>query len=94
MEITDIKIFKTRKQGPVLGYANVIFDQKFIIRGITLLETEKRGRFISMPARLLRNTGEMKSYRDICHPISRDIHDDLTNAIFSTYDDFLANEEQ
>ena len=36
MEITNVKIFRARQNGPVLAYANVILDNKFIIRGITL----------------------------------------------------------
>lgn len=42
MEITDIRIFKTNKKGPVLAYANIILNNCFIVRGITLVETEKR----------------------------------------------------
>ena len=51
MEITDIRIFKARRQGVVLAYANVVLNGKFIIRGITLVEAEKNGKFISMPSR-------------------------------------------
>lgn len=91
MEITNIKIFKTNLRGPVLGYANVILAGKFIIRGITLLETEKSGRFISMPSRRLRAQG--KSFRDICHPLNAEVRNELTEAIFAAYDEFIANEE-
>ena len=93
MEITDVKIFKTKKRGPVLAYANVILDNRFIIRGITLLETEKNGRFISMPSRLLR--GEQKHhYRDMCHPLNSEVRDELTQSIFTAYDEFIENEEK
>lgn len=91
MEITNVKIFKTKKREPVLGYANVILAGKFIIRGITLLETEKNGRFISMPSRRLRN--DKKSFRDTCHPLNAEVRNELTEAIFAAYDDFIANEE-
>lgn len=90
MEIIEVKIFKAKKRGAVLAYANVILDNKFIIRGITLLETEK-GRFVSMPSRRLRD-GE-KSYRDICHPLNSEVRQGLTTAIFNAYDEFLKNEE-
>lgn len=76
MEITDIRIFKTNKKGSVLAYANIILDDKFIIRGVTLVETEKRGRFISMPARRLRN--KERRFRDICHPLNTDVRNELT----------------
>ena len=91
MEITDIRIFKARIKGAVLAYANVILDGKFIIRGITLVETEKNGRFISMPSRRLRN-GE-RSYRDVCHPLNSDVRTELTEKIFAAYDEFIESEE-
>ena len=91
MEITDVRIFKARRKGAVLAYANVILDRKFIIRGITLVETEKNGRFISMPSRRLRN-GE-RSYRDVCHPLNSDVRTELTEKIFAAYDEFIESEE-
>lgn len=90
MEITNVKIFKAKKRGAVLAYANVILDNKFIIRGITLIENEK-GRFLSMPARKLKN-GE-KAYRDVCHPLNSEIRTELTDVVFNAYDEFIANEE-
>lgn len=92
MEITDVKIFKAKQRGPVLAYANVILDDRFIIRGITLLQTEKTGRFISMPSRLLRNENK-KSYRDMCHPLNSNVRNELTQMIFAAYDEFMENEE-
>ncbi len=31
MEITDIKIFKIKQRGALLGYANVIFNNSFLL---------------------------------------------------------------
>ena len=92
MNITNIKIFKAKQRGPVLAYANIILDNRFIIRGITLLETEKSGRFISMPSRLVRNS-ENRQYRDICHPLNTQIRKELTEEIFAAYDEFIENQE-
>lgn len=91
MEITDVRVFKARRKGVVLAYANVILDGKFIIRGIALVETEKNGRFISMPSRRLRN-GE-RSYRDVCHPLNSDVRAELTEKIFAAYDELIESEE-
>lgn len=91
MKITDVKIFETRKKGPVLAYANIILDNHFIIRGITLLETEKNGRFISMPSRRLR--GEKKAFRDFCHPLNNEVREKITAKIFAAYDEFIENKE-
>lgn len=92
MNISDVRIFKTQKKGPVLAYANVILDNRFIIRGITLLETEKTGRFISMPSRLLRGENK-RSYREVCHPLNRNVRDELTETVFAAYDNFIETEE-
>lgn len=89
MEITDVKIFKAKKRGQVLAYANVVLDNQFIIRGITLLDKEDKGRFISMPSRRLKNG----HYRDMCHPLNSDVRQELTETIFDAYDEFLKAEE-
>jgi len=91
MKITDVKIFEARKKGPVLAYANLILDNHFIIRGITLLETEKNGRFISMPARRLR--GNKKAYRDLCHPLNNEVREKITAKLFDAYDEFIKQKE-
>lgn len=41
IEITDVKIFKIKQKGALLGYANIILNNSFIIRGIKILETQK-----------------------------------------------------
>lgn len=92
MEITEVKIFKAKQKGAVLAYANIVIDNNFIIRGITLLETERAGRFISMPSR--RIDGEKRRYRDICHPLNADIRVSLTEAIFDSYDEFIKKETE
>ncbi|MCI8470444.1 MAG: septation protein SpoVG [Clostridia bacterium] len=88
MKITNVRIFKAKKRGPVLAYANVILSDQFIIRGITLLENE-RGRFISMPSRKL----EERQYRDMCHPLNSKVREELTEKVFAAYDKLIANEE-
>lgn len=89
MEITDVKIFKARQRGPILAYANIILDERFIIRGITLLETEKNGRFLGMPSRRLKAEG--KSFRDVCHPLNQKVRNELTEKIFAVYDELMEN---
>jgi len=90
MEITNVKIFKANQKRPVLAYANIILDNCFIIRGITLLETQKNGRFILMPSRKFNN--RTRARRDLCHPLNSDIRAIITDAVFETYDEYIKNE--
>ena len=92
MEITDIKIFKTNRKGPVLAYANVVIAVRFIIRGITLVETEKSGRFISMPSRRTNN-GE-RHYREVCHPLNSNVRNELKEIVFAACDEYLESEKE
>lgn len=91
MEITNIKIFKIKQRGALLGYANVIFNNSFIIRGIKILENERNGRFVAMPSRRLRQ--EKRAYRDLCHPLNQETRELLTKEIFEAYDALEETEE-
>ena len=84
MNITEVKVFKIEKRGVLLGYANIILNNSFIIRGIKLLENERLGRFIAMPSRMLRD--EKRATRDICHPINQETRTELTDLIFEAFD--------
>lgn len=93
MEITEVKIFKTNLNEPVLARANVVLNNYLIIRGITLIEG-KNGRFISMPSRMLRDKEDTnkKSYRDMVHPLNNDIRTEMTETIFKAYDEYVKAE--
>ena len=91
MEITNIKIFKIKQRGALLGYTNVIFNNSFIIRGIKILENERNGRFVAMPSRRLRQ--EKRAYRDLCHPLNQETRELLTKEIFEAYDALEETEE-
>ena len=84
IKITEVRIFKIKKRGALLGYANIVLNNSFIIRGIKLLETEKTGRFVAMPSRRLRQ--EKRAYRDLCHPLNQETRDLITKEIFNAYD--------
>lgn len=91
MDITDIRIFKALNREPVLAYANIVLNEGFIIRGIALIEKENGYRFISMPARKLRK--DVKKYRDICHPLNSKIRQNITDKLFTAYDEMIKGEK-
>lgn len=85
IKITNIRIYKIEKRGALLGYANIVLNDSFVIRGIKLIESRKtKERFLAMPSRKLR--GEKRSYRDLCHPINQETRDYITTTIFENYD--------
>ena len=91
IKITDVKIFKIKQRGALLGYANIVLNNSYIIRGIKILESEKNGRFVAMPSRRLRE--EKRAYRDLCHPINQETREIITATIFNAYDELENIEE-
>lgn len=91
IKITDVKIFKIKQREALLGYANIVLNNSFIIRGIKILESEKNGRFVAMPSRRLRK--EKRAYRDLCHPINQETREIITATIFNAYDELENIEE-
>ena len=51
IKITEVRIFKIKQRGALLGYANIVLNDSFIVRGIRILESERAGRFVAMPSR-------------------------------------------
>ena len=68
----------------LLGYANIVINDCFTIKGIRILENEKTGRFVAMPARRLSR--EKRAYKDLCHPLNQEIRTLITKEIFEAYD--------
>lgn len=84
IKITEVRIFKIKQRGALLGYANIVLNDSFIVRGIRILESERAGRFVAMPSRRLN--GEKRAFRDLCHPLNQEVRDLITKEIFDAYD--------
>ena len=84
MEITDVKVFKLKGKGKLIGVANVVIGNNIVLKGIRIIDGEK-GRFIAMPSRLDTRFKETR-FREHFHPINQDARDELTTQILEAYD--------
>ncbi|MFW6028681.1 MAG: SpoVG family protein [Halanaerobiales bacterium] len=80
MKITDVRVFLSSRNGPTKAYANLTFDDVFVIRSIKVVEG-KNGLFVSMPARRMRD-GE---FQDVCFPITADFRENIQNKVLESY---------
>lgn len=80
MNITDIRIRKINKEGKMKGLASITIDDVFVIHDIKVIEGEK-GLFIAMPSKKTSD-GE---YKDICHPITTQLREELRDKILKAY---------
>lgn len=91
MNITDVRIRKIAKEGSMKAVASITLDNEFVIHDIKVIEGEK-GLFIAMPS---RKTAEGE-YRDIAHPISSGVRENVQSKILEAYEQLLlsgGNEE-
>ncbi|RLC48393.1 MAG: septation protein SpoVG [Candidatus Cloacimonadota bacterium] len=79
MEVTDIRVFLLNKP-PVKAYANIVFDNCFLIKDIKVIEG-KKGLFVAMPSKKMKNG----DFTDVVHPINTDTRRWLDQTIIDAY---------
>jgi stage V sporulation protein G len=79
MEITEIR-FSMRNDEKLRAFANVTFDNSFVIRGLKVINGS-RGYFVSMPSRR-RPDG---TYQDMAHPINTEMRRHLEQTVLEAY---------
>ncbi|RKX26976.1 MAG: hypothetical protein DRP45_02160 [Candidatus Zixiibacteriota bacterium] len=80
MEITEIRV-TLRDEEKLRGFANVTFDNAFVIRGMKIIQGN-RGYFVSMPSRK-RPDG---THQDIAHPVNRDMRSLIEKEVLEAYE--------
>ncbi len=88
MQITDIKVRKVSQEGKMKAVVSVTFDNSFVVHDIKVIEGKEK-LFAAMPSRKATDG----TYRDIVHPITSEMREELQSAILKKYEDFLESEE-
>ena len=80
MEITEVRII-LRDEEKLKGFANVTFDNAFVIRGMKIISGNK-GYFVSMPSRR-RPDG---TYQDVAHPVNNETRRLIEEKVLAAYE--------
>ena len=64
----------------LLAYASVTLGGVFAVNGLRLMNSDK-GPFVAMPSKADGKGG----YRDVCFPVTKEMHEALKNAVISGY---------
>ena len=83
MEITEVRVI-LRDEDKLRGFANVTFDNSFVVRGMKIISGSK-GYFVSMPSRK-RPDG---THQDIAHPINNEMRRSIEEKVLEAYEDIL-----
>ena len=87
MQITDIKVRKVSQEGKMRAVVSVTFDDAFVVHDIKVIEGKEK-LFAAMPSRKSADG----TYRDIVHPITSQMREEMQSMILEKYDEFLKNE--
>lgn len=80
------KVYDTDK--PVKALVSVDINDKLVIHGIRVIETEK-GRFLAMPSTISKDKDNNEVRYDVAHPISVEARKELDEAVFTAYENEL-----
>ncbi len=80
MEITEVRII-LRDEVKLRGFANVTFDNAFVVRGMKIISGTK-GYFVSMPSRK-RPDG---THQDVAHPINNETRRMIEDTVLDAYE--------
>lgn len=84
MEISDIKIRKTMHDGRLRAVVSITIDNSIAIHDIKLVQGDER-MFVAMPSR----RDESGTFRDIIHPISSNVREEIEEKILDAYQTYI-----
>ena len=88
MRITDIRVRKVSQEGKMKAVVSVTFDDAFVVHDIKIIEGKEK-LFAAMPNRKTADG----TFKDIVHPITAQMREELQNAVLLRYQEYLAEIE-
>ena len=89
MQITDIRVRKVSQEGKMKAVVSVTFDDCFVVHDIKVIEGKEK-LCAAMPSRKAADD----TYRDIVHPITSEMREQLQEAILKKYEEYINSEEE
>ncbi|MBX6350220.1 MAG: septation protein SpoVG family protein [Clostridia bacterium] len=83
MQITEVRLRRSLRDGKTLASASVVFDGSFVVHDIRIV-LGSQGPFLSMPARRTQS-GE---YLDVAHPLTAEYREELQRRVLAAYEEW------
>jgi len=80
MEITEIKVFPVREEGPLRAYVTIVLDRCFAVHDLKVIQGDTR-LFVAMPNKKDKNG----IWRDLVHPVNQETREKIEQEILSRY---------
>ena len=89
MEVTDVRIRRVSAEGKMKAIVSITLDDVFAVHDIKIIEGENE-LFVAMPSRQSSDG----RFRDVAHPINREMRMKIQDAILKAYESLLNTEEE
>jgi len=80
-EITDVRIFKSKSEGNLKGFAAVTLDGEFVVHGLKVMSKDDGTLWVGFPSRK-DSKGE---FLDIFHPVTKEAREKILKAVLDAY---------
>ncbi len=88
MNITKVQIHPyNNPNSKIKAFADIIIDNEFIIRNLTVFAAEDQTHYVNMPNKEKKDHTRM----DVAHPITEDCRSYIENTVLDAYEDILNN---
>ena len=81
MEITEVRISPS-KGGKVRAFASIVFDDRFIVNDLRVMEGREGQMYVTMPGRRTRGG----QFRDIAHPLDTETRRQIEERVLAEYE--------
>jgi len=88
VEITEVRV-TLRDEEKLRGFANVTFDNAFVVRGMKIIQGVS-GIFVSMPSRRRPNG----THQDVAHPVNAEMRQLIESKVLEAYEAELQAQQQ
>lgn len=79
MKVTEVKFRKVNK-GNLIGFADVVFDKSFVVRGLKVLIGGSNGYFVGFPSQ----KGSDGQYYETAHPLNAKLRKEISNRVLDS----------
>ena len=87
-----VKVRKLIENGkPLKATCSVTMDDQFTIHGVKVITTEKHT-FIAMPSESYTDADGKEKFRDVCHPITSELRQEMEDAVLAAYNEKVVEE--
>lgn len=89
LDITDIRVKRVSSEGKMKAIVSITFDNAFVVHDIKIIEGQDK-LFTAMPSRKTQDN----EYKDIAHPINKEMRDMMEKAIIECYERELKTSQE